>query len=134
MQLQGYKTSLLRDIASLINLLVEGKCHPDVIPILFGGNLTALVQKSGGIYPIAIGYAWRRLAAKYANSCLMSRLGDYSASIQLGLGVSEGCETAVLATRRFMGSIPNDFAFAKLYFANGFNNLRRDAMLEAVYK
>ena len=41
--------SLLTAISSLINLLLEGKCHPDVILILFGGNLTALVKKSGGI-------------------------------------------------------------------------------------
>ena len=46
--------SLLMAISSLINFLLEGKCQPDVIPILFGGNLTALVKKSGGIRPIAL--------------------------------------------------------------------------------
>ena len=71
--------SLLAAISSLINLLLEGKSHPDVIPILFGGNLTALVKKSGGIRPIAVGYTWRRIAAKCANSYAMSRLGDYFA-------------------------------------------------------
>ena len=50
--------SLLTAISSLINLLLEGKCHPDVIPVLFGGNLTALVTKSGSIRPIAVGYTW----------------------------------------------------------------------------
>ena len=126
--------SLLSAISSLINLLLEGKYHPDVIPILFGGNLTALVKKSGGIRPIAVGYTWRRLAAKCANSYAMSRLGDYFAPIQLGVGVSGGCESAVHATRRFMESMPNEFVIAKLDFTNAFNNLRRDAMLEAVYK
>ena len=126
--------SLLSAISSLINLLLEGKCHPDVIPILFGGNLTALVKKSGGIRPIAVGYTWRRLAAKCANSYAMSRLGDYFAPIQLGVGVSGGCESAVHATRRFMESMPNEFVIAKLDFTNTFNNLHRDAMLEAVYK
>ena len=115
-------------------MLLEGKCHPDVIPILFGGNLTALVKKSGGIRPIAVGYTWRRLAAKCANSYVMSRLGDYFAPIQLGVGVSGGCESALHATRRFMESMPNEFVIAKLGFTNAFNNLRRDAMLEAVYK
>ena len=110
-------------------MLLKGKCHPDVIPILFGGNLTALVKKSGGIRPIAVEYTWRRPAAKCANSYTMSRLGDYFAPIQLGVGVSGGCESAVHATRRFMESMPNEFVIAKLDFTNAFNNLRRDAML-----
>ena len=48
--------SLLTAISSLINLLLEDKCQPDVIPILFGGNSTALVKKSGGIRPTAFRY------------------------------------------------------------------------------
>ena len=126
--------SLLTAISSLMNLLLEGKCHPDVIPILFGGNLTALVKKSGGIRPIAVGYTWRRLAAKCANSNAMSRLGDYFAPIPLGVGVGGGSESAAHATRRFMESMPNEFVIAKLDFTNASNNLRRNAMLEAVYK
>ena len=47
-----------------VNMLLEGKYHPDVIPILFGGNLTASVKKTGGVRPIAVGYTWRRVAAK----------------------------------------------------------------------
>ena len=105
-----------------------------MILILFGGKLTALVKKSGGIRPIAVGYAWRRLAAKCANSYAMSRIGDYFTPIQLGVGVSGGCESAVHATRHFMKSMPNKFVIAKLDFTNAFNNLRRDAMLKAVYK
>ena len=115
--------SLLTAISSLINLLLEGKCHPDVIPILFGGNLTALVKKSGGIRLIAVGYTWRRLAAKCANSYAMSRLGDYFAPIQLGVGVSGGCKSAVHATRRFLESMPNEFVIAKLDFTNAIYEL-----------
>ena len=99
-----------------MNLLLEGKCHPDVIPILFGGNLTVSVKKSGGIRSIAVGYTWRRLAAKCADSYAMSRLGDYFAPIQLGVGVSDGCESAVHATRRFMKSISNEVVIAKSDF------------------
>ena len=57
---------------------------------------------------------------------------DYFAPIQLGVGVIGGCQSAVHATRRFMESMPNEFVIAKLDFTNAFNNLRRDAMLEAV--
>ena len=47
---------LLSALTSFINMLLDGRCHPDVIPVLFGGNLTALQKKAGGIRPIAVGY------------------------------------------------------------------------------
>ena len=105
-----------------------------MIPILFGDNLTAQVKKSGGNRLIAVGYTWRRQAAKCASSYAMSHLGYYFAPIQLGVSVIGGSESAVHTTRCFMESMPNEFAIAKLDFTNAFNNLRRDAMLEAVYK
>ena len=49
-------------------MLFDGRCHPDVMPVLFGGNLTALQKKAGGIRPVAVGYTWRRIAAKYNNN------------------------------------------------------------------
>ena len=64
----------------------------------------------------------------------MCRLGHYFAPIQLGVGVSEGCESTIHSTYCFMESMLNEFVIAKLDFTNAFNNLRRDAMLEAVYK
>ena len=121
-------------ISSLINLLFESKHHPDVIPILFGGNFTALVKKSGGIRPIPVEYTWRRLAVRCAHSYAMSHLGYYFAPIQLGVGISGGCKSSIHATYCFMESMPNEFVIAKLDFTNAFNNLRRDAMPEAAYK
>ena len=59
---------LLPALTRFVNLLLAGECHPEVTPYLFGGNLLALAKPSGGIRPIAVGYVWRRLAAKCANS------------------------------------------------------------------
>ncbi len=42
-----------------INMLLRGQCPSQVIPILFGANLTALSKKSGGIRPITVGCYWR---------------------------------------------------------------------------
>ena len=61
-------TDLLSSITTFTNLLLEGKCHDEVAPIIFGGSLISLTKKSGGIRPIATSYAWRRLAAKCANT------------------------------------------------------------------
>ena len=127
----GHK--LLSAITMFVNMLLEGKCHPDVIPILFGGNLTALVKKTGGVRPIAIGYTWRRVGAKCANAFATAALNDYFMPHQLGVGVSGGCEAAIHATRRFMEMMPKGHVIAKLDFSNAFNSLHRDAMLEAVY-
>ena len=126
--------SLLTVISSLINLLLEDKCHLDVIQICWW-QFNCASEKSGSIRLIAAGYTWRRLAAKCVNSFTMSRPSDFFAPIQLRVGISGGCESAVHVIRRFTESMPaNEFVIAKLDFKNAFNNLRRDAMLEAVYK
>jgi hypothetical protein len=56
------------------------------------------------------------------------------APLQLGIGVSCGCEAAIHSTRRFIAHIPNDYAVVKLDFANAYNSIRRDAILLAVAK
>ena len=68
-------------------------------PITFCGSLIALAKKSEGIRSIAMGYVWRRLAAKCANTYAVAELADYFGQIQLGVGVPGGCEAAVHATR-----------------------------------
>ena len=92
----------------------------------------ALEKKSGGIRPIAIGYTWRRIAAKCANSQAIASLSGYLQPIQLGVGTPGGCEAAVHATRRFVESMPADHCVVKLDFSNAFNSLHRDVMLNAV--
>ena len=92
----------------------------------------ALEKKSGGIRPIAIGYTWRRIAAKCANSYAIASLSSYLQPIQLGVGTPGGCEAAVHATRRFVESMPADHCVVKLDFSNAFNSLNRDVMLNAV--
>ena len=38
-------TALLTSITGFVNSLLQGKCHPEVVPILFGGNLIAFPTK-----------------------------------------------------------------------------------------
>ena len=124
--------ALIAAITALINLLLEGRCPPDVTALLFGGKLFALSKKSGGVRPIAIGYTFRRLAAKCANSCAISLIRDKLLPLQLGVGIPGGCEAAVHATRRFMAKMSSDDVVVKLDFSNAFNCLRRDVMLKSV--
>jgi len=87
---------------------MTGKCPSSVTPIFFGGRLIALQKKSGSISPIAIGYTWRRLAAKCVNKYAIAVLGDSLTPVQLGVGISSGCEAAVHATRRILANMPDD--------------------------
>jgi hypothetical protein len=121
---------LLTSLTAFVNTLLEGNCPQTVAPILFGGNLIAIEKKNGGIRPIAIGYTWRRIAAKCANSHATSALADYLSPIQLGVGVPGGCEAAVHATRRYIESMPAGHCVVKLDFSNAFNSLHRDTMLK----
>jgi len=124
--------ALLSAVTGLVNLLLDGKCPQSVASVLFGGNLTALTKKTGGIRPIAVGYTWRRLAAKCAMKYALVTLDGCLLPRQLGVGVSGGCEAAVHATRRFIADMPEDYVVAKLDFSNAFNCVRRDVMLKAV--
>lgn len=111
---------------------MNGKCPQSVTPVFFGGRLIALQKKSGGIRPIAIGYTWRRLAAKCVNKYAITLLDGSLAPVQLGVGIHGGIEAAVHATRRFLANMPDDHVVVKLDFSNAFNSVRRDAFLGAV--
>ena len=71
--LAAFGHALAALITSFVNMLLEGNCHSDVIPICFGGCLIALEEKFGGIRPIAIGYTLHRNAAKCANNFVCVR-------------------------------------------------------------
>ena len=116
-------------ITPLVNLLLAGKCPPEVATVLFGGILFALQYRSGRVRPIAIGYAWRRLVAKCANNYAVSQLGDTLLPMQLGVATPGGCDAAVHATRRYMATMTDDSVLVKLDFSNAFNCLHRDRIL-----
>ena len=125
-------STLVSDLTDFINLLFSGHCPPQVRTLLFGGKLLALNKKDGGLRPIAVGYYWRRLASKCANSYALEKLGSYFGHVQLGVGVPGGCEAAIHAARRFVSDMSRDQVVVKLDFKNAFNSIHRDIMLELV--
>jgi len=90
--------AILSAITRFINLLLAG-CPNEVSTILFGGNLIALEKKSGDILPIAVGYTWRRIAAKCANSSAVGNISNYLSPTQLGVGIPGGYKAAVHAVQ-----------------------------------
>ena len=125
---------LLVAIVDLVNLLLEGKTPLPVRGASFGATLLAIAKKQGGILPIAVGYVWRRLAAKVACNHAKIACSSLLAPRQLGFGVFGGAEAAVRAARRFLDNMQQDQLLLKIDFRNAFNTLRRDAILEAIEK
>ena len=71
-------------LTDFINLLLRGDCPKKVRPILFAGNMIALNKDKAGLRPIAVGYIWRRLAAKYANRYAVARHPGTLCAIAIG--------------------------------------------------
>jgi len=57
----------LSALTAFVNLVLAGGCLSVIAPVFFGERLLALIKKSGGIHPIAIGFTLRWLVSKCAN-------------------------------------------------------------------
>jgi hypothetical protein len=131
---RGQEDPLLDAITQLVNLMLAGGTPNQVRPIIFGGALTAIDKKGGGVRPIAVGYTWRRLAGKVACRLVSAKAAALLSPRQLGFGVPGGAEVAVHATRRYLQSLPFNHIFVKIDFSNAFNSVRRNVILEAVQR
>ena len=88
---------LLKALANICSKLLRGQVPKHARDLLFAANLTALRKKDGGIRPIAVGNVFRRLAFEIAVKCVMPELHRQLPPVQLGVGVSGGCEAAMSA-------------------------------------
>ena len=50
----------------------------------------------------------------------------------MGVGIADGAEAVIHATRWYINQLPSGHAFIKLDFANAFNTLRRNLLLDTV--
>jgi len=87
--------SLQQALVDLLNLMLAGAFDQEISAIIFGGRLITLSNKDGGVRPICMSYTLRRLAAKCANSHVISK-SQVLQPQQLGVGVSGGVEAAVM--------------------------------------
>ena len=123
--------NVLSAITAFTNMLLDGKCHRDVVPVLFGGTPHRFWRRNpaasersplvtpGDALPLNVPTP---LQVNRPNRCSVQR--------QLGVAISGGCEAAIHATRRFAEAMPSGHAIVKLDFSNAFNSLHRDAMSE----
>jgi len=118
----NFEVSLTR----LVNYILLGNIPMSVQPILFGAAITAFIKKEGGVRPIAVGEAIRRLCAKCATQAIRDRFSGVFAPLQIGFGIPGGAEAAVHATRSFVEQASQDEVLLKIDFSNAFNTMRRD--------
>ena len=79
--------ALLRALVPFIELVLSGNTPVSIHPFFFGANLIALQKKDGGIRPIAVGCALRRLAAKVAGMKVVDQMATLLAPRVMTVGV-----------------------------------------------
>ena len=67
--------------------MAAGKVSEEVAPFLFGANLFAVIKKSGGFRPVAVGDVLRRLTSKVIMSEVAGPAAQMLRPLQFGVGV-----------------------------------------------
>ena len=84
--------------------MAAGKVPKEVVPYLFGANLSALVKKTGGPRPVAVGDIIRRLKSKCIAYKVAYPSSQWLRPLHFGVGVRGACEAVVHSTRAYLAS------------------------------
>ena len=130
----GLEDEVVKNFADLVNLLVRAEAPSAIAPWLCGASLAALPKPQGGHRPVAVGEAWRRLAAKALSSSVVDDLKAHLEPVQLGVGTRLACEAIVHVVRQWCVRNSNnaDRCLVKMDLSNAFNCVDRSAVLTAV--
>lgn len=125
---------LLASITAIVNLLLAGKCPPQLGKFIASAPLTPLLKPGGGIRPIAVGTIWRRLVSKVAASLVSKDMTRYLSDFQFGVGVPCGGEAILHSANRILEEKCSLSSLSMLLvdFSNAFNLVDRSAMLREV--
>jgi len=106
-----------------MNHLLSGKGPPCLAPWLCGTPLTALLKKSGGIRPTAVGEVLRRLASHLCLVVCPSLPHIFLPYGQVGVGIPGGLKSAIHITCHFVSCHGSDSSLAllKVDMKNSFN-------------
>ena len=132
---EGRGAAALGSLTRLVNCMAAGSVSQEVAPFLFGANLFAVIKKSGGYRPVAVGDILRRLTSKVIMREVAGPAAQMLRPLQFGVGVRGGCEAVVHATRATINSevVPPEQRWClQVDFKNGFNNIDRSHMFAEV--
>ena len=103
---------VLVHLTTVCQLLARGEAPRCLAAHFAGATLHALPKKSGGVRPIAVGETLRRLVGKLLCQAVREDVRAHFWPLQVGVGVPNGAEVAVHATRQWMQR--NDFSSARM--------------------
>ena len=115
-------------IAFLVSMVARGCEHTRLV--LSATKLIALEKKDGGLRPVNIPEALRRLVARVLSNRAMPQFRSAFGNLQLGLA-RNGVDSAVHTVRYHLKEDTNNFAVF-LDFANAFNEISRSQIQEVI--
>jgi hypothetical protein len=127
-----HEPDCLSGITALINLITSNQLPPAIRTQLCAARGLPLIKPGGGIRPIWMGNALLKLAAACAIQKVKPHFGSLFPSIQLGVGVRGGSESAVHAVQTALES-SSDSVVLKLDITNAFNQRKRSEIAAALH-
>ena len=125
----------LQKLTSVLNIVLEGKVPVGFRPSFFGAKLIGLRKKDGGIRPIAVGNTLRRICSKCVSSFATDQRRIDFHGTQFGCGTSRGAEIAAHVFRNLLENEQNpENVILKMDFKNAFNSVKRDKILDTVFR
>jgi hypothetical protein len=123
-----------RNLAAVVNMMLQGDCPETVRPWVMGAKLAALPKKDGGLRPIAIGETLRRITGKAMMHCATDSVNQRLKPFQVGVGVKAGAEVLVHVARQWLGRNKNERSkvLVMLDLKNAFNSIDRSAVRQGI--
>ena len=90
-------------LANVVGLLASGNVPTELAAYISCAKLLASPKKCGGLRPIAVGEALRRLTAKCLCQAVKESTQQYLWPVQVGCGTKLGAETVIHTVRQWMG-------------------------------
>ena len=124
----------LNGLALLLQDIINGNLPDSIKPFLLQSTLIGLDKSNGiSIRPIAIGEIFYRIAATLALQTIRDAISDLLKPIQLGVGVSGGCEAIIHNLQHLLEQSDHPVAALAVDFKNAFNTISRRTVLESLY-
>ena len=125
----------LQKLTSVLNIVLEGKIPVGLRPFFFDAKLIGLRKKDGGVRPLAVGNTLRRICSKCVSSFATDQRRIDFHGTQFGCGTSRVAEIAAQLFRNLIENEKNaGNVNLKMDFKNAFNSLKRDKMLDTVFR
>ena len=125
----------LQKLTSVLNIVLEGKILVGLRPFFFGAKFFGLRKKDGGVRPIAVGNTPRRICSKCVSSFATDQRRIDFHGTQFGCGTSRGAEISAHVFRNLIENEKNpENTILKMDFKNAFNSLKRDKMLDTIFR